>query len=104
MGLLDFVLGRPTPYKIRRDYDKLREKTDKIRKIERRVQILQMLDRIEPSVVSIEEHHMSNFEKRHTMDYIGASLRKVKFLLNESKQAEKEKNEEANYLKDSKHK
>ena len=104
MGMLDFVLRRRTPYKLRRDYDKLREKADKIRDINRRVQMLQMLDRIEPSVVSIEEHHMSNFEKKHTMDYIGTSLRKVKFLLNESKHAEKEKSEEANYLKDSKHK
>lgn len=104
MGFLSFVFRRHTPYSLRKDYDKLREKADKIRDINQRVETLRMLDQIEPSIVSIEEHHMSGFEKKRTMEYIDSSLRKIKFLLNESKRAAKEKKEEANYLKDSKSK
>lgn len=101
MGLVDFVLRRPTPYKLRKGYDRLRERADKIRRIEERLQVLRSLDQIEPSIVSLEEHHMSNFERKRIMGYVASNLRKIKFMLEESKHERKEK---ANYLKDSKSK
>ena len=94
-------MRRPTPYKLRKEYDHIREKADKIGNINKRVEMLRMLDQIEPSVVSVEEHHMSHFDKKRTMDYINSSLRKIKFIMKESKHEDKE---EANYLKGSKSK
>ncbi len=98
MGVVDFILRRPTPYRLRKEYDRLREKADKIRKIEERLRVLRSLDQIEPSVISLEEHHMSSFERKQTAGYVASGLRKIKFMLKESKREHKE---EANYLKDS---
>ena len=96
MGLISFILRRPTPYKLRKDYDKLREKADKIHNIEERLGVLRALDQIEPSIISVEEHHMSHFEKKKTIDYAESILRKVKFMMGESKRAQKEKKDTEN--------
>ena len=98
MGLVDLILRRPTVYSLRKNYDRLREKTDRLGNIERRVEILRMLDQIEPSIISLEEHHISNFEKKRIRQYLESSMRKVKFMLDESKIKQKEKTE--GYFKD----
>ena len=100
MGLVDLILRRPTAYALRKKYDRLREKTDRLSNIERRVEILRMLDQLEPSVISLEEHHMSNFEKKRIASYLESNMRKVKFMLDESKIKQKEKN--GSYFKDEK--
>lgn len=98
MGILDLFRGR-TPLKLRKKYDRLREKIDRIGNINERLAVLRLMDQIEPSIVSVEEHHMSNFERKQTMAYVESNLRKIKFMLNESKQKKREK---TNYLKDAK--
>ena len=89
MGLVDLLLRRPTAYGLRKHYDRLRERTDRLGNIEKRIEILRMLDQIEPSIISLEEHHMSRFEKKKIADYIETNMRKVKFMLDESKRKHK---------------
>lgn len=106
MSLIDILLRRPTAYRLRRDYDRVREKADKIKDISVRMEILRLLDQLEPSVVSLEEHHMSRFDKKRTSFYVRNNLKKVKTMLNESKEKEKLRKMEKqatdeSYLKDS---
>ena len=103
MGLLDFIMRRQNAYKLRKEYDRLREHTDKIHKIDQRLEILRMLDQIEPSIISLEEHHMSNYEKKKVYGYVIPQLRKVKFMINESKKSAKEKENAFKNFKDEEH-
>ncbi len=97
MGIVDFLLRRPSVYKLRRQYDRLRERTDKISDINRRIEILRMLDQIEPSITTLEEHHISQFEKRRIINFVEPNMRKVKFMLDESKKSQT-RPEEENYF------
>ncbi|HLD39125.1 MAG TPA: hypothetical protein VJB05_02310 [archaeon] len=99
MGIVDFLLRRSSAYKLRRTYDKLREKADKIHNINQRIEILRMLDQLDPSIVSFEEHQMSHYEKKKTKYFIESNMRKVKFLMGEAKNKSK-KDKKGNYLKD----
>lgn len=99
MGVIDFILRRSSAYKLRKTYDKLRERADKIHNINKRIEILRMLDQLDPSIVSFEEHQMSHYEKKKTKYYIESNMRKVKFLMDETTKKPK-KDKEGNYLKD----
>lgn len=92
MTILDFLLRRPSALKLRKEYDHLREKADRVHDINKRLDVLRMLDQAEPSIISMEEHHMSDYEKRKIYGYVQPVLRKAKFMINESKMAAKEKN------------
>ena len=85
MGLVDFLSGKPKVGRIRHGYDKLREKVDRVPRIEKRIELLRMLDQIEPQVAMMEEHHMSNFELKKTAEYVSHSLNRVKLLMDEEK-------------------
>lgn len=100
MSLFDFILRRPNPYKLRKEYDRLREHTDKIHKIDQRLGILRTLDQVEPSIISLEEHHMSNYEKKKVCGYVIPQMRKIKFMIEESKRAAKEKKDAFKNSKD----
>ncbi|KHO48468.1 MAG: hypothetical protein QT00_C0001G0486 [archaeon GW2011_AR5] len=90
MGLVNFILRRRDAYSLRKEYDRLREHTDKIHKIDQRLEILRMLDQVEPSIISLEEHHMSNYEKKKIFSYVSAQLRKAKFMINETKKSKRQ--------------
>ena len=94
MSMLDFILRRPSVYNIRKEYDRLREKADKLHKIEQRLEVLRMLDQGEPSIISLEEHHMPGYEKKKVYGFVSPQLRKVKFMIDESKRAAKHKETE----------
>lgn len=99
MSIIDIILRRSRAYRLRKKYDKMREKADKIKNIDERIEILRMLDQIEPSIITLEEHNISHFEKKRTVQYVESSLRKIKFLMSENK---KGKNSKKNYFKDNK--
>ena len=61
MGLMDILSRRPKPVAVRHKYDKVREKVDKLPRIEKRIELLKLLDQLEPQIVMMEEHHMNNF-------------------------------------------
>lgn len=90
MGIVNFLLRRQSAYKVRKEYDRLRERADKLGKIDQRLEILRMLDQVEPFIISLEEHHMSDYEKKKGYGYITPRLRKIKFMIGESKKSNKE--------------
>lgn len=99
MGIVDFLLRRSPAYKLRKTYDKLRERADRIHNINERIEILRMLDQLDPSIVSFEEHQMSHYEKKKTRYFIESNLRKIKFLMDETRKKAK-KDAKGNYLKE----
>ncbi len=81
MHILDIIFSRKSVYRLRKEYDRIREKTDKEQDMNRRLEILRLLDSIEPTLVSLEEHIMSGFEKKRMIRYIGQNLEKAKHML-----------------------
>jgi hypothetical protein len=87
MGILDiFRFGKV--YKLRRKYDRLRERTDKISDREKKVKILRFLDQIEPTLVILEEQNLSRFEKRRMMHYVNNGIKQAKKMLEEKEREE----------------
>ena len=83
MRLVDLLLGRKSVYAIRKEYDRLRERTDKETNIDRRIAILHVLDSIEPSIVVLEEHIVSDYEKKKMIRFIKENLKRVRFMIND---------------------
>ena len=88
MGLIDFLSGKPKPAKLRREYDKLREKVDRLPSIEKRIELLRMLDQFEPQITMMEEHHMSTFEMKKTAEYINYNIKRIRLLMSGDKNKE----------------
>ena len=78
MSLIDIILGRKNIYKLRKEYDKLREKADKYPDISTRMTILHFLDKIESQIVNLEEGIIPDFQRRRTINYIDNELKKAK--------------------------
>ena len=85
MWIIDVVLRRKTVYGLRRRYDRMREKTDRFPVIEKRIELLRLLDRVEPYITSLEEHHMSRFEKKKIIEIVHRDLEKMRLLLEKEK-------------------
>lgn len=83
MGILNFLLRRKTAESLRKGYDRLRERADRESIKEKKLEILRMLDAINPLVVMLEEQYMSNYEKKAVTSRIVRELEKVKFVLND---------------------
>ena len=81
MGIVDFFFFRNTPYRLRRKYDRLRERADKEKIINKRITILQFLDNIESYLMGIEEGFTPDFQKKKMMKYIGQNLNKAEKML-----------------------
>ncbi len=78
MGLADIILRRKSVYKLRKVYDRLREKMDKEPDMNVRLTVLQSLDKIETHIIQLEEGITPDFQKRRLMKYVDESLKKVK--------------------------
>jgi hypothetical protein len=83
MGIFDILLRRSRVIRTRRHYDKLRERVDKFPRIEKRIEMLKMMDQLEPHIISMEEHPMSKFEQKRTAGFIEAGLRRIKYMMKE---------------------
>jgi molecular chaperone GrpE (heat shock protein) len=82
------VLGfssNPVP-KLRKSYDRTREKIDKIKDKNQKVQLLRMLDQLEPTLISLEEQEQPKFERRRMISYIRDGVEQVSDLLAEKKE------------------
>lgn len=83
-GYISFRLSkRYKIYKLRKRYDKAREKADKIRDAKRRAAILSVLDQVEPSIIILEEQNVSRFERGRMMRYVATGTRKARQMLRE---------------------
>ena len=85
MGIFDILLRRPRSIQVRKHYDKLREKVDRFPYIEKRIEMLKMMDQLEPHIISMEEHPMSKFEQKRTGGFVEAGLRRINYMMKEEK-------------------
>jgi hypothetical protein len=81
MGVIDLVLRRSNILHLRKKYDRLREKSDRVTSRDRRLALLRMLDQIEPSIIVLEEHFVSHYEKKRMAYRIERNLSDVQNLL-----------------------
>ncbi len=76
------LLRRNSIYLLRKHYDRVREHADKIKDYNRKIQILRMLDMIEPNLILLEENRIqSRFEKRRLVAQIKATVENAKELV-----------------------
>ncbi len=69
------LLRRNNVYGLRKHYDRVREHADKMKDYNRKMQILRMLDMIEPNIILLEEDRIqSRFEKRRLVAQIKATV------------------------------
>ncbi len=85
MGIFDILLRRPKVVRVRKHYDRLREKVDRFPVIAKRIELLKMMDQLEPHIISMEEHPMSKFEQKRTAGFIEAGLRRIDYMMKEEK-------------------
>ena len=76
------LLRRNKIYALRKHYDRVRERADKIKDYGRRMQVLRMLDVVEPNLILLEENRIqSRFEKRRLVAQINATVENAKELV-----------------------
>ncbi len=81
MGIFSIIFRGNSFSRIRKEYDRLREKADKELDTNRRLHILRTLDSIEPTIVTLEEQIVSDYEKKRMTKYVKHTLKKVKSML-----------------------
>ena len=82
MRIIDILLRRSRAYRLRRKYDKLREKADRDKNIDKRIAVLRMMDQIEPTIVLMEEGQVASRRERKRMAYnVLQGLKKVELIL-----------------------
>ncbi|MBI2172582.1 MAG: hypothetical protein HYT73_00025 [Candidatus Aenigmarchaeota archaeon] len=79
--LLFLVSRRHKIYKLRKKYDRVREKANKIRDYEKRNSIFSILDQVEPNLVILEEQNLSRLERGRTLKFVGSGIRKSEQIL-----------------------
>jgi len=78
-GYLRFLLSyRRKVFLLRKRYDRTREKADKIKSPEKRLAVLKLLDQIEPTLVMLEEHRISRFERGRMFSMVRKGVEQAK--------------------------
>jgi len=86
MSLLG-IFRKNKPLKLRKKYDKAREKTDKLKDYRKKMQLLRMLDTVEASLILFEEDRItSKFERRRMAAQIEAAVENAWDMLKEKQQ------------------
>ncbi len=81
-GPLSFLISRRHRiYKLRKKYDRIREKTNKVKDYEKRSSIFSVLDQVEPNLVILEEQNLSRLERGRTLKFVSAGIRKSEQIL-----------------------
>ena len=84
-AVIDFIRFLFNPrrkiYKLRKDYDRVRERADKIRQREKRLSVLTVLDQLESTLVILEEQNVSRFERHRMAGYVKSGLAKAKTIM-----------------------
>lgn len=81
MGLIRLLFRRKNVYQIRKEYDHLREKTDLEQNTQKRLEVLRLLDQVEPTIVMLEEQFMSGYEKKRMIFRVEEGMKRARFLL-----------------------
>ncbi len=68
-------------YKLRKKYDRIREKADKLPRGDLKFAILKTLDQVEPALVRLEEENVSLLEKTRLIRFVKAGIARAKYML-----------------------
>jgi hypothetical protein len=79
-------LKKRTVYKLRKRYDRIREKADKLPRGVKRNSILTTLDQVTNTLVMLEEQRVSLIEKRRMVSYIKKGIARAKDILEDKNQ------------------
>ena len=78
-GYFRYLLSsRRKIFSLRKKYNRTREKAIKIASSEKRMQVLRMLDQVEPTLVMLEEQRVSGFEKGRMRRYVESGIKQAK--------------------------
>lgn len=81
------VFRKNKPLKLRKKYDRVREKADKLEDYRKKMQLLRMLDSVEASLILLEEDRItSKFERRRMAAQIEAAVENARDMLKEKQQ------------------
>ncbi len=84
IGYIRFFFSyRRRVFRLRKGYDRIREKADKERNAEKRLRALKILDQIEPTLTIIEEQRVSRFERMRMFNYVRSGVNEAKKMLKE---------------------
>jgi len=94
MGILNYVRFllsyRYSVYKLRRRYDRMREKADR-QAAAKRLPALRALDQVEPTLVMLEEQNISSFDRSRFASYVTQGIKNAERILKEKYVAEVKK-------------
>ncbi len=81
-GYISFLLSyRHKVFALRKKYDRVRERADKIRNAEKRLYALKILDQIEPTIVMLEEQRVSRFERGRMIRYVNSGIKQARSVI-----------------------
>ena len=68
-------------YRLRKKYDKIRERADREDDYEKRITSLKILDNVEPTLIILEEQNVSRFERGRMFATIDSAIEQAKAIL-----------------------
>ena len=68
-------------YRLRKKYDRAREKADRCKDLKKRTAVLRVLDQIEPTLVVLEERNVTLVEKNRMKSYVRSGINEAKLIL-----------------------
>jgi hypothetical protein len=78
-GYVGFLFSyRHKVYSLRKRYDRVRERADKMRNAEKRLYALKILDQIEPTLVMLEEQRVSRFERGRMIRSVNSGIKQAR--------------------------
>ena len=81
-GFLGFLLSwRRKVYLVRRKYDRVREKADKEKNMQKRILALKILDSAEPTLRMLEEQKVSRFDRGRLLASVKLEVGRAKEVL-----------------------
>ncbi len=70
-------------YSLRKKYDRIREKADRLENRQKRIAVLKMLDQVEPTLIMLEERDISMIERNRMIRYVKSGIQNAKDVLNQ---------------------
>ncbi len=68
-------------YRLRRKYDRVRERTDKMKPGTMRNAVLTTLDRIDPTIVILEEQDVNIIERGRMIKYVNSGIKNARDMM-----------------------
>lgn len=90
MGIFGWVFGwgKWRVYRLRKKWDRLREWADRLEDQEKKRQVIQLLDRAEPTISQLEEQQLTWTDRGRLTSQVAGQLEEVRALLRQKPEKE----------------